>query len=654
MATDAAGTIRFCNQAGERLFGWRRREAIGHAVTDSLPAFQDLPEGVVVETSAPHAKGARFPVELVLARVPLAEENLSPFKIAVVRAASERGVEDIRLDVVLFETVHDGVIVCEADRRVMAANPAFETMSGWSNDALQGVEPRLLLGGGDSGDMWRVLDEEDGRWRQDTWLRRRDGDDIPVHVTAVVLRDEERRSYGYLVLLNDRLAGEGAGEDHACRHPSRAGYDSLTGLPNHMLFLDRLAQTVWEATRSGQRVGLVSVAIDGLAAIEATRGAEAVVRVIREVAERLTLGMRPYDTVARLKDNRFALVMPNLGVPHNAGIVGQRVLKALARPFFPGEEAESEMPVRARLGIALYPDDAPDTDSLLCEAEEAVSRAEEGGCCFYNSELNAEAQDRIVLWHELDATIARGKFHIYYQPSIEAHNGQVTAVEALMRWKSVTLGTVLPSRFIPAIEEAGRMEDLGLWLVEEVCLQQVAWRLAALRMSINLSDRQMRHPRFLAAVRAILAKTGADPHRLEFEISEDMLVHDTESCVATLWELREMGIGLVVDDFGSGVTSLHNLRRFPIRSVKVDSRYVRELEQDAEALAPLNAIVGMSHSLGLPVIAKGVETGRELEQVRACRCDEAQGFLICPPLPAEEILRRVEAGPLFPLTSLSP
>ena len=180
------------------------------------------------------------------------------------------------------------------------------------------------------------------------------------------------------------------------------------------------------------------------------------------------------------------------------------------------------------------------------------------------------------------------------------------------------------------------MEDLGLWLVEEVCLRQAAWPVAAVRFSINLSDRQMRHLRFLEALRGILTRTGADPHRLEFEISEEMLVQDTESCIATVWELREIGIGLVIDDFGSGVTSRHNLRRFPIQSLKVDSRYVRELEQDA---APMNAIVGMSHSLHLSVIAKGVETWREMEQARACGCDEAQGFLICPPLPLEEIVR---------------
>ncbi|MBF0130119.1 MAG: EAL domain-containing protein, partial [Alphaproteobacteria bacterium] len=355
----------------------------------------------------------------------------------------------------------------------------------------------------------------------------------------------------------------------------------------------------------------------------------------------LTSCVRDYDTLARMGDSVFAIAMSNLEGPNSASIVARRIVQKFSQP-------SDGLRLTPAIGITVYPIDGPDTDSLLRDAETAMLKAKTFSAPnfrFFDQELNRDAQDRLSLWRELARAQERKEFHIHYQPRIELKNERATGMEALLRWRNPRLGDVEPLRFIPALEEIGGMEPLGAWMLEEVCRQQVEWTKAghrSLRLSINLSERQLRQRGFLALVRDTVRRTGADPTRIEVEIVEEMLVRDAESCVATLWGLREIGVGVVLDNFGSGDGSVNHLRRFPISVVKVDPQFTGGF---SGGRAPaVSAIAGMAHGFEQTVVAEAVETEEQLNVMRASGCDEAQGLLFCPPLPAVEMTARLGLG----------
>jgi diguanylate cyclase (GGDEF)-like protein len=438
-----------------------------------------------------------------------------------------------------------------------------------------------------------------------------------------------------------------------------AFYDSLTGLPNRRMYRDRLNRALGHARRRRQILATCYVDLDGFKRINETLGHEVGDRLLREVAERLTRCVRVNDAVARsdaeapeaeisrLGGDEFTILVTEISEAQDASRVARRVLEGLAAPYVIDGR---EMVVTGSMGIAVYPFDGEDVDTLLRNADTAMYCAKGRGrnnYQFYARSMNAEASRRLHLETRLRQAIDRDEITIHYQPLIYAASGELAGTEALLRWDDPDMGIVYPNEFIPVAEETGLIISLGDWVLRGACAQFQAWRAAGLalpRMAVNLSGLQLRQPRMVETVAQVLEETGVDPSCLELEITESTIMQDDDITSATLGELRDMGIGLALDDFGTGYSSLSYLRRFPLTRVKIDRSFVKEIPGDASDSALTAAVINMAHSLGLRVVAEGVETEEQAEFLREMGCDELQGFLFSPAVPSDALGALVSKG----------
>ncbi len=419
----------------------------------------------------------------------------------------------------------------------------------------------------------------------------------------------------------------------------QAFHDALTGLPNRRLFEDRLDQAMALSHRRGRSLAVLFLDIDRFKHINDTLGHGIGDRLLQTAAERLSEILRAEDTIARMGGDEFTLLLPDVEKPEEAVHVAQRMLESLAQPFLLGDH---ELFVTGSIGISLFPTDGGDTQTLLKNADAAMYRAKEqgrGGCQLYTQEMNTVAMERLVLENSLRGAIKREEFLLVYQPQVDLRNGHIIGVEALVRWRHPELGLVPPTKFIPLAEETGLIVPLGAWVLKEACCQAVRWQTAGhpLRMSVNLSARQFEQRGLAQAIGDTLRETGLDSRWLDLEMTESTMIKNTQRATQTLQELKALGVRTSLDDFGTGYSSLAYLCRFPLDILKVDRSFVQGLSGDVKGLAVVQAIIQMAHALGLEVVAEGVETAEQRDQLASLNCDAMQGYLFSPPVSAEKI-----------------
>ena len=562
----------------------------------------------------------------------------------------KRDDDERRLANAVFETTQDAIMVLDAQRRVTAVNAAFTEITGRAAAAVLGTVPELgQVGEGVDADLraarlaaWEAVDGT-GRWAGELCRQGADGQQTAERVALGAIRGDGDRITQYVVVFSDVTKHKQ--DEEQIRY--QANYDSLTGLPNRSLCLDRLSQAVATSARSKASLGLMVIDLDGFKLVNDTLGHELGDELLRETARRLNTCVRSGDTLARLGGDEFTIIMPNLGDFRNAPLVARRVLDSLEQPFdLKGHEAF----VSASIGITTFPDDAKDTNTLLKNADAAMFRAKEKGKAnfqFFTADMNTEVTERLVLKNGLSKALEREEFTLYYQPKIDLASGLMTGVEALLRWRNSELGSVSPTKFIPVMEESGLIGAVGEWALEVACLQHRAWLEAGfpkLKIAVNLSVRQLREPGLAKMVADMLVRTGIEPSGIELEITESMIMKDTEHAVATLKELEDMGISLAMDDFGTGYSSLSYLKRFPLHTIKIDRSFVSDIASDPDDLEIIRTIITMGHSLRRKIVAEGVETQEQREILTGMRCDEIQGYLVSPPVPAAEIGRMLIEG----------
>ena len=419
-----------------------------------------------------------------------------------------------------------------------------------------------------------------------------------------------------------------------------AQFDPLTGLANRMLLADRFAQLIEGAKRRDAPLGVLFVDLDDFKLVNDRLGHSAGDALLCEVAQRLQAAVRSGDTVARISGDEFAIVLADLARPDDAAVVAQKILERLAQPVaLAGEQTF----VTASIGIAAFPGNGDNAEALLGAADAAMYRSKQAGrnaYQFYTTEITQRTRARAQVAFELRNALERGEFALAYQPKFELASGKPCGAEALLRWMHPQRGVVSPIEFIPVLEETGLIVQVGEWAIRRACEDLKTWISAGLKpmpIAVNLSARQFRQKDLDARIRGLVSAAGVDPALIELEITESQLMVDPEHAIRIMRSLRESGIHIAIDDFGTGYSSLAYLTRFPVKALKIDRSFVADVFSDHADAAIVRTIIEMAHQLGFTVVAEGVETERQAAFLRQFGCEQAQGFLFAPPMPAEDL-----------------
>ncbi len=442
-------------------------------------------------------------------------------------------------------------------------------------------------------------------------------------------------------------------EVHARLHHI-ATHDPLTGLPNRNLLKERLAKSFADKRRPGRTIAVAAIDLDRFSAINHSLGHGVGDGVLMEIAHRLEAAVPAPHALARVGGDSFGLLIDSVSARMEAHAITSAMLTALEQPFLIHGE---EIRVRASIGVSVCPDDARRGDDLLAHAEAALvacKRHGGGGVVFFEASMSDSMQDRLALENDLRRALAAHEFEIHYQPQISTRTGKVLSVEALLRWRHPQKGLIAPSSFIPLAEQTGLIVPLDAWVLAQACRQARAWSEAGLdlKVAVNLSAMQFRCPDPLDSIVSAVQSVGLDPRCLEIELTESALMIDPERSSTALKLLRSMGISVAIDDFGTGYSSLSYLRRLPIDKLKIDRSFIRDLPTSPTDESIVRAIVSLAHSVGLQVVAEGVETPEQLECIRALHCDQWQGYYCCAPLPAAQLAERLADDAAISATGL--
>jgi diguanylate cyclase (GGDEF)-like protein len=423
-------------------------------------------------------------------------------------------------------------------------------------------------------------------------------------------------------------------------------FDGATGLPSRFLCLDRLHQNIARSADGGSSLAVLVLEIDRWSLIDSSFGRTVAESAIAEISRRIVATIGGLDTAARLADSRLAVIAGNLAGPDDAARTAEALLDRLREPVIVGGR---EIEVGGSIGIAVFPEDGDCAETLIAHAEAALHRksgVKEPDYRFYTSAMNTAFSDRQLFEQQLLDAVERGEFLLLYQPQISFASSRIVGMEALIRWRHPELGMVPPAEFVPLAEETGAIGAIGEWVLETACRELHDWfaaGVAPLRLAINISGRQYNDPNLVASIRRTLEDTDFPPHLLELELTESVIMEDVVDATRRLGDLHALGINLAVDDFGTGYSSLSYLKRFPIRSLKVDRSFVRDIAHNEAGAAVARAIIAFGSALGLKVIAEGVESHDQYEILRGCGCDELQGYLFSRPVPADDA-RKLASG----------
>jgi diguanylate cyclase (GGDEF)-like protein/PAS domain S-box-containing protein len=531
----------------------------------------------------------------------------------------------------IVETAWEGIWTFDAGGRTKYVNQRLCAMLGYSAAELSGQPVHAFAPDDWGAELQRRLERlhQGASEQYDMAFTRKDGTTLWAIVSASPVRDRHGQATEFLTMLADVSARKDAEE--ALKH--QAAHDALTGLPNRPLLQDRLEQALRTAPRDNVSVALLLLDLDRFKEVNDSLGHPAGDEVLRQVAQRLQQLLRASDTVARLGGDEFALVLPG-ATADDAAVVAAKAIRALQQPLtIEGQVIE----IGGSIGMVVFPEHGRDVDTLVRRADVAMyaAKREAGGYAFYLADQDEDFSARLTLAAELRQALAHEAFELHYQPKISIGSGQVTSVEALVRWRHPTRGLLPPSAFVAVAEQTGLVRPLFELVLRQAIQQGQAWRAAgiALTVAVNLSMRNLQDDALPARVERLLAELGGAPDWLSFEITECMLMTNPDHTIPLLRQLDALGIRLSIDDFGTGYSSLAHLARLPVSEIKIDRSFVADMETNATNMLVVRSIVDLAHNLGLRVVAEGVERPETLDYLARLGCDEAQGYLIARPLP---------------------
>ena len=546
-----------------------------------------------------------------------------------------------RLAARVFELTQESILMTDANGDIVAVNAAFEQVTGYTESEVVGRNPRLLMS--DRHDsaffnaIWASL-ESSGSWRGEIWNRRKNGQVYPERMAINTVRDDDGAISAYVSVSSDLSALRAA--HHQVDFLSN--HDPLTLLPNRAVLAERMRQAIAAARHGECQIALLLFNLDRLQRINDSLGHETGDAMLQEMARRAGLLTGPADTLAHLGGDEFVLLLTQCLDSDDVIVAARRLIEEVSRPVMVGGH---DLIITTSVGISIYPRDGANPSELLKAADVALSHMKDtgrNGFRFFKGEMNAHALRWMSLETHLRRAIERGELSLNYQPQVSIADGSICSMEALLRWRSPELGQVAPGDFIALAEDTGMILPIGNWVIRQACLQNKAWQdagMAPLRVAVNVSAHQFMAGTVPSVVADALLESGLEARWLEVELTESVMMHDSESTAAQLSALTEMGVSISLDDFGTGYSSLGYLSRFMLDKLKIDQTFVRNITTEPRSAAIAQATVALAHGLSLVVIAEGVETEGQLAFLAAIGCDEVQGFLFSRPVPADDMAR---------------
>ncbi|GAB2530359.1 EAL domain-containing protein [Simplicispira piscis] len=650
LIVDAQGLVTFANAALSEITGYSSGEILGRNPDFLCAQAQDRAcldrgDGTPCILEGQRRDGQSFWFEAMVSPVQNGE-GVATHRVVVLRDITEsrRVEQEMRIAATAFESLH-GMIVTDARGTILRVNRAFTRMTGYGADEVIGRTPAMFKSGRHDAafyvQMWKSLADR-GAWFGEIWDRRKSGEVYPLLQSISAVHGGDGQITHYVAAFSD--ISERKEAEEKIRH--LAFYDPLTHLPNRRLLLDRLQQAMALGERTGGRGALLFIDLDQFKALNDTLGHDVGDLLLVEVARRLQDSIRASDTAARLGGDEFVVMLEELAhdateAAEQTRVVAEKVLTALNQSYV---LAGHELRNTPSIGVTLFHGQAATVDDLLRQADLAMYQSKSAGrnaLRFFDPQMQAVVSQRVQLDADLRTSLEQGHFRLHYQAQVDRH-GRMTGAEALLRWEHPQRGTVLPGDFIPLAEETGFILPLGDWVLKAACLQLAEWAAspttASLYLSVNVSARQFQQSTFVDGVLAALRLTGANPLRLRLELTESLLLSDAENVIAKMLELKSHGIGLALDDFGTGYSSLAYLRRLPLDLLKIDRAFVHDILIDPNVAAIARTIVALAHSLGLTVVAEGVEQQGQFDYLVEQGCTGYQGYLFGRPVPVQQLI----------------
>ena len=642
---------QYANRQVRELFGQPLRRIVGKtdsAFFDAATAAQlrandarviEQGERVAAEEINTSADGRATNAYLSV-KLPLRREDGSIYALCGISTdITERKAleERLRLAATVFQS-QESMLVTDDRLRILDVNRAFVEMTGFTRERVLGSRPRMLRSPLQRPSTYRAIRRavlETGNWQGEIWARRAGGEDFPAWFTVTAVRDADGHVTHYVGTLLDMSDRKLAEEEIR----QLAFYDALTGLPNRRLMMDRLQHALDNQSRQGSTGALLFIDLDHFKVLNDTQGHDVGDQLLRLIAQRLSALVRKGDTLARLGGDEFLLMLEDLSpvqaeAAAQAELIAQKVLGAVQEPCTLGGRAHH---ASCSIGIALFRDQ-PSVDELLKRADLAMYQAKAGGrhtLRFFDPAMQTTITQRATLEAELRDALREGQFRVLYQPLVEAAGDRLAGAEVLLRWQHPQRGLVAPGDFIGVAESSGLIVPLGCWVLEQACRTLREWadrpETASLTLAVNVSARQFHDLDFVSDLRSLIEEAGAPADRLKLEITESLLIDDLEDTADKMGQIQALGVRFSLDDFGTGYSSLAYLKRLPLDQLKIDRSFVRDLITDANDAAIARTIVALAHSLGLQVVAEGVETEAQRDALRDMGCDAYQGYLFGRP-----------------------
>lgn len=552
----------------------------------------------------------------------------------------KKAQKELVLAAKVFDNINEGVMVTDMQGKILSVNPAFQVVTGYTEEEVLGKTPNILQSGIHNKEfynkLWTSLNNK-GYWRGEIWNKRKNGEVFPEWLTISCVKNDKGKVINHVAVFTD-ITDQKLAEKELKK---LAHNDSLTGMANRYSYIKRMETLLKTAKKYDQQLAVLFIDLDRFKQINDTFGHEAGDRLLIEVSGRLKELLKNKDMIARLGGDEFVMTLSNIKHPREAFVLAEKIIDVLSKPvWIEGHETY----VSSSIGISFFPEDGMTVEQLLKNADKAMYEAKNHGrnrFAVYHDEMMNNASEKLSMEVELRKAIERNELFVVYQPQINLKNNHIEGVEALLRWKNEGLGMVSPADFIPLAEETGLIISIGEWVIEQVCKDLKTLEMMGFsnfKFAINISPLQFLQDEFVDHIMHILEKENVPARSIELELTESTIMPNAKTSTQRLVELKNQGFKISVDDFGTGYSSLSYLNRFPLDYLKIDQSFIKRIEKFEEDCSIVEAIITMAHRLHLKVIAEGVETERQLTFLQKEKCDIVQGYYFSKPVVLEELI----------------